>query len=269
MYPPLPKSYKGMYPFKLGTTSFIYPDHIIPNIEMLGPYLDEIELILFESAPDSLTTRQEIKKIGRLGEKFDLTYNVHLPLDIRLGAADPFKRKVAIETIQNIMDLTTSLSPSTFTLHLVYDETIFEPERIKKWQARIYQSMEQLLDSGIKPESISIENLDYPFEWVEKILNDFKLSVCIDLGHLMVNRIDIKTAFNTYRSRTAIIHLHGAADHQDHLSLDTLSQNKTDNVMKILQQFKGVVSLEVFSYKRLVNSLLHLEKCWHNHDLKM
>jgi hypothetical protein len=48
-YPRLTKSYKGFYPFKLATTSFIYPDDYIPNVKMLGPFVDEIELLLFES----------------------------------------------------------------------------------------------------------------------------------------------------------------------------------------------------------------------------
>ena len=56
MYPALPKSYKGIFPFKIGTTSFIYPDGYVQNVKMLAPYLDEIELILFESAPGSLPT---------------------------------------------------------------------------------------------------------------------------------------------------------------------------------------------------------------------
>jgi len=268
MYPALPKSYKGMYPFTLGTTSFIYPDHIIPNIKMLGPYLDEIELILFESAPDSLPTQQDIKEIRHLSKKFNLTYNVHLPLDLSLGAPDPSIRKAAIETTRRIIDLTAPLAPSTYTLHLLYDETTFEPERIKKWQTRVYQTMEQLLTTGIKSKSISIENMNYPFEWVEKILNDFDISVCLDFGHLMVNRFDLITAFNKYHSRTAIIHLHGAADRRDHLSLDTLSPDRTEAVMQILQQFRGVVSLEVFSYNRLVTSLDYLEKIWNSYEKK-
>jgi len=46
-YTALPKSYKHAYPFKLGTTSFIYPDGYVPNVKMLGPYMDEIELLFF------------------------------------------------------------------------------------------------------------------------------------------------------------------------------------------------------------------------------
>jgi len=65
MYPSLPKSYKGLYPFKIGTTSFIYPAGYAQNVKMLGPYVDEIELLLFEGAPDSLPSTQEIKNSCR------------------------------------------------------------------------------------------------------------------------------------------------------------------------------------------------------------
>lgn len=260
MYPALPKSYKGVYPFKLGTTSFTYPDHIIPNIKMLGPYLDEIELLLFESALPSLPTRNDIQEIRRLGKQFDLTYNIHLPLDISLGAADRSIRHTGLESIKHIIDLTAPLSPSTCTLHIPYTVTV------QRWQERVCQSLQQLLAAGIESESISIENLDYPFEWVEAIINDFNLSVCIDVGHLIMNRFDVEAAFNKYSQRTAIIHLHGVENNQDHLSLDKLSAEKTEIVIRILQRFGGVVSLEVFSYEKLVKSLNFLDKCWHNYN---
>ncbi len=266
MYPALPKSYKGAYPFKLGSTSFIYPDHIIPNIKMLGPYLDEIELLFFESQPAGMPSRQEINKIRQIAQDFDLTYNIHLPLDISFGASDPSRRRAAVETVKQIIDLAAPLAPSTYTLHLPFDEAEFDSERIKRWQGHIRQSMEKLLAAGIEVESISIENLDYPLEWVEKIINDFNLAVCLDLGHLIVNQYDIQAAFNRYHQRTVIIHLYGAESRHDHLPLDTLSPVNTDIIMSILKQFKKVVSLEVFSYDRLVSSLNFLEKCWQRYD---
>jgi hypothetical protein len=38
MYPPLSKSYKGLFPFNIGTTSFIYPDDYVPNEKMLESF---------------------------------------------------------------------------------------------------------------------------------------------------------------------------------------------------------------------------------------
>ncbi len=229
---------------------------------MLGPYLDEIELLFFESQPAGMPSPQEIEEIRQLAQDFDLTYNIHLPLDISLGAPDPSKRLAAIETVKQIIDLSATLAPSTYTLHLPYDEAEFDKEGIKRWQGLIRQSMEKLLAFGIEAESISIENLDYPLEWVEKIINDFNLAVCIDLGHLIVNQVDIQAAFNRYYQKTVIIHLYGAQNRHDHLSLDELSPVNTNIIMPILKQFKGIVSLEVFSYDRLVSSLSFLELCW-------
>jgi hypothetical protein len=77
-YPHLPKSYKGFYPFKLATTSFIYPDDYIPNVKMLGPFVDEIELLLFESnAIESFFSASIIDKLQRLATDLNLSYNSH------------------------------------------------------------------------------------------------------------------------------------------------------------------------------------------------
>ncbi|MBW2327110.1 MAG: hypothetical protein JRF45_11650 [Deltaproteobacteria bacterium] len=85
---------------------------------MLAPYLDEIELLLFESTPGSLPSIHEVKQLLSLANEFDLTYNIHLPLDIYLGAPERSIRRFALDTIKQIVDLTASLSPSTYTLHL-------------------------------------------------------------------------------------------------------------------------------------------------------
>jgi len=261
-YLTLPKSYKGVYPFKIGSTSFIYPDGYAQNVKMLAPYLDEIELLLFESAYTSLPSKNEIKRLSLLSNEFDLSYNIHLPIDIFLGDQDPLLRHHAVETIKKVFDLTAPISPSTHTLHLSYGEADFEKERIKRWQERLYNSIEQLFSTGINSEMISIETLTYPLEWVENILNNFNLSVCIDLGHLMLQQFDMESVFNQYGKRTSIIHLHGVENQKDHLPLDRLSKKKSDIVMGILKRFNGVVSLEVFSYDHLKDSLTYLEKLW-------
>jgi hypothetical protein len=159
MYPALPKSYKGVYPFKLGTTSFIYPAGYTQNVTMLAPYVDEIELLLFESAPDSLPSTQEIKKLLSLSKEFDLTYNVHLPFDISLSDPEPSIRRAATETLKKVIDFTASLCPSTYTLHLSYDEKRSEAEYIKKWQERLYRSVGHFIATGVIPEMISVEIL--------------------------------------------------------------------------------------------------------------
>ncbi len=260
----LPKSYKGIYPFKLGTTSFIYQDSYVPNVKMLGPYIDEVELLLFESKTGSLPEKKEIDELSLLSKEFNLTYNIHLPTDIYFGNRDPSVRQHAVETILRVLDLTSPLSPSTCTLHLSYDEASREMDKVKKWQELICETIKQLINFGVKAEEISIENLIYPFKWVEDIVREFNFNVCMDIGHLIVCGADIKTFFDSYCKNISIIHLHGVENGRDHLSLERLSEERAGEVIEILNKFSKAVSIEVFSYDDLTTSLKFLEKCWNS-----
>ena len=74
-YPSLEKSYKKAFPFKIACPSYIYPAAIIPNVRALGPFVDEIELILFEGNPENLPTEKEIDVLETLAEHFDITFD--------------------------------------------------------------------------------------------------------------------------------------------------------------------------------------------------
>ena len=72
----LPRSLKNCHPFRLGTTSFIYPAGYAENVKLLGPYIDAVEVLAFESRwPDSLPSEADIAELVRLGEEHDLCYN--------------------------------------------------------------------------------------------------------------------------------------------------------------------------------------------------
>ncbi len=259
MHPALPKSYKGSFSFKIGTTSFIYPAGYVQNVRMLAPYLDEIELLLFESAPEGLPSTHKVEQLFNVSNEFDLTYNIHLPLDIFLGAPERSIRQFALEAVIRIMDLTAPLSPSTYTLHLPYDEAGFDNEQVKRWRDRLDESMKKLVSAGISGDMISIETLDYPMDWLEDILVDFNLSVCIDVGHLMLFGFDLDAVFNKHKKRTSILHLHGVDNQKDHLPLDRLTKENAETVIRMLKQYEGVVSLEVFSFDHLKASLNFLD----------
>ena len=267
MYPSLSKSYKHAYPFKIGTTSYIYPDHIIPNVKMLGPYVDEIELLLFESNPDSLPTSQEIKDLLLLAEQYDLSYNIHLPIDVSISDSNASVRRSAADTLKRIIGLTSYLSPSTNTLHISYDEDLRDKESVNRWQELVYKSVDELLRTGIQSQAISIETLAYPFDWLEEIIKAYGLSACIDIGHLLVNGFDVKKVFDKHSSNTSIIHLHGVENKKDHVSLNRLSLEQIGQIIGILKRYSGVVSLEVFSFENLSASLTFLEKYWKNSDI--
>jgi sugar phosphate isomerase/epimerase len=260
-YPGLTQSYKKVFPFKLATTSFIYPDHYIPNVKMLGPYVDEIELLFFESKGiDVLPSKAVITELSRLAEAFDLTYDVHLPTDIAISDRDPGHQKHAVETIIKVMERVAPLCPSAQILHLPFFERSLEKNDLKIWQDRVRSNLGKILSAVGPGDNIAIETLDYPFEWVDDIILDTDLKVCLDLGHLIVHGFDIEKAFDKYALKTAIIHLHGVENDRDHLSLDRLPEKFIEPIFRILKRFSGVVSLEIFSFENLKSSLKCLEK---------
>ncbi|MDJ0985485.1 MAG: cobamide remodeling phosphodiesterase CbiR [Desulfobacterales bacterium] len=263
-YPALKKSYKGLYPFRLGTTSYIYPADYIPNIKMLGPYLDEIELLLFESLPpQSLPTKAVIDELCQIGGEHDLRYNIHLPIDVSISHSDPKKQQQAVDTLLAVINLVRPLSPTTCTLHIPYYQNSYIRNHLNKWQKRVQRNLIKILESGAQPELIAIETLDYPFNLLEPIIENLNLSVCLDLGHLMAGAYDMKTVFNAYGHNTVIIHLHAFAKNRDHMALNHLSPKHAQTIFWILNNFQKTVSIEVFSFEDLQASLDYLDQFCH------
>lgn len=256
-------------PFKLGTTSFIFPDHIVPNVKKLGRFFDEIELLVFESHPkEVLPTEDDIKELLYLSHEHNLTYNIHLPIDVSLSCASTKKRLKASETILQVMELFTSLTPNTFTLHLDMPQDIKNDiqnqKKMKRWQYNIQQNLDSILSKVANPEIISIETLNYPFRFVEPFIEEYNMSVCIDAGHQIKYGHSLLETFDKHRLRTPVIHLHGvdfSGQHiKDHTGLDKLPKQYVSQIQTMLCDYTGVVSLEVFNLENLNRSLIFLSK---------
>lgn len=267
-YPPPPLSVKGRYPFRLGTTSFIYPDDYLPNVQVLGPHLDEIELLLFESRrADSLPSGATIDALARLSAEMDVGYNIHLPTDVSLAAEDPDERARAAAVLGRFVSATAPLSPSAYALHLPFEGGAADPDGIGHWQAAAAQGIARLLETGAPRNLLAVETLDYPFAWAAPLVEAFDLSVCMDIGHLILHGVDPVAFFKRFRRRIRLIHLHGVrftkdGAGRDHVGLEEMPPEHFGAVMAILKDFDGVVSLEVFSYRHLAPSMKHLDAAW-------
>ncbi len=258
-FPHLSQSYKGRFPFTLAAPSFIYPADYTTNVKHLAPYLDQIELLFFDSArKGDLPGRALIQQLSVLARDLNISYNIHLPTDIDLGSPEAATRQKAIDVIQYILDLTASLEPWTYTLHLPFNGVT--PKDVNSRCERMSDSLQRLLSNGPDSRKISIENLHDPFEWIAPIITRFDFSVCLDCGHLFFMGEDLRSVFNQYAARITILHLHGAADDQDHLALNRLTKPQIHGLMHVLSGFDGVVAVEVFSFARLQASLDLLAK---------
>lgn len=261
----LQQSYKGAYPFRLACPSFIYPAGYVENVQQLGAFVDEIELLLLESAPDCLPARADFQQLKTLAADLEISYNIHLPTDISPGAADASERACAVDALLRTIDEASLLSPTSYTLHLPYAGSTSSGRVDPAWQDRIEDSLHELLTaSGLSPEVIAIETLDYPPHFLDRLLDRLALGICLDTGHLMVAGHDIRPVFDAHQHRLPMIHTHGVCQGRDHLGLDQLDEQQTATLLSILREFHGSLSLEVFSLPALAASIDYLGQKWHN-----
>jgi len=269
------KNYRGKFPFKLATTSYIYPDEIIPNVVRLGPFFDEIELVLFESGrPDSIPDPAKIEHLVELSKLYHLGFNIHLPLDLSLGDECDDVRTHGTSITKTVIERTLPLDPSLYTLHLDFinpptpssqkggEEGFIQQKDIAAWRQRVSRSLKEVLNNGIQGKRISIETLAYPFEWIEDMVREFGLSICLDIGHILTHGYDLRHYLETYLPRTSIIHLHGSHNGLDHLGVETLPEADLGLILSSIRHYHGIVSIEVFSINELMSSLSILEEKW-------
>jgi sugar phosphate isomerase/epimerase len=248
------ETYKKAYPFRLATTSFIYPAGYSDNVRRLAPWVDEIELLLFES--DHLPDSTEIHQLQTLADDQDVSYNVHLPMDIRLGAVDAEQRHRSISVVAQTLERVAPLDATTHTLHLTVDDRVQTSADLKAWQSRCMESLEDLIQlTKIPSRCLSVETLDFNPQWLVDIVEPLDLAICIDVGHLIRFGYDLASVIDLFRQRTTVYHLHGVAGGKDHLSLARLETDAADTLIPVLEHFSGTVSLEVFNHRHLTESL--------------
>lgn len=251
---------KGKFPFRLATTSYILPSALLPNIRFLGRYVDEVELVLYESNNQSnLPTPQEVREMAQLAADFDLTYDVHLPGDLFFGDPDPALRREFCATAVRFYERTLPLDPTSYTLHLDSrraDGTIEEDQG--KWQGRVSESLEAMRRHGIDLSRLVVENLEYPLERLSSLAAAFDLGLCLDIGHLIFYRHSVGEHIQSFLPKSAMVHLHGVTEGQDHRGVNHIPSPTWDTICRGLKEYRGVVSLEVFSLEDLIPSLERL-----------
>lgn len=258
--PPLPVQ----RPFRVGITSYVYPDEILPNVEALAGRVDDIELILFESGDASnLPSADVIARLAELGGQHNLTYSVHFPIDRALGSADPVERTAMRRQMEQIVRLTQPLPVSGYILHFEGITAEAVAARVQVWQRDIAVELRLFFAGADKPApgKFCVENLNFPFSWCDPLLAEFGLSVCADVGHLWRYGVAVEDFFHAYLPRTRVVHLHGEREGRDHLPLTALEPERLDDVLRRLRAFSGVVTLEVFEYDAARLSVETLTSC--------
>jgi len=251
---------KDCFQFRLGTTSYIVPADIAPNVSTLASCVDDIEIVLFESEthsnlPDDAT--MEILRFHR--NESHVSYTIHLPLDIQLGSTDRNERARSVEQCRRIIQLMEPLNPFAYVLHLPIGDmmvrSVSDPER---WQRHVADGATQILEMGISPHRICVETLAYPFELAAPVVESLDLSVCIDVGHILMNAYSLPAYIHQWFDRTRIIHLHGIAHGKDHQSIAHLPEDVLNAVVQSMNEYDAkerVLTLEIFGESDFISSM--------------
>lgn len=250
---------KGQFPFRVGAPSFVFPADIVPNVRELADYVDDIEIVLFESdAISPLPDGKTILELAAWARGKSLTYTVHLPLDADAGSRDEAERRESVQKCLRAITRMAPVDPLGYVLHWPASTRAADTAGRASWHAALSRSVEQMLAAGVDPRMLCIETLDYPFEWVEGVVETSGLSVCLDVGHLLLHGQAVEPLLERHLGRTRIIHLHAVEEGKDHRSISAIDPDLLSLLFSALHDDRDadrVVTLEVFNEARLRDSL--------------
>jgi sugar phosphate isomerase/epimerase len=246
--------------FRLGTTSYIIPYEILPNVRFLAGKVQDVELVLFEvdDGQNNLPDPQTIQTLWELSKEQDLSYTVHLPLDLKLGS-DGDEQHISLIKAKRVIDCTRPLEPWAYVLHLDGREVrgSSDPAGLQRWLDQACRALEITAEWAGNPALLAVENLEsYPVDFWEPIFERVPVSRCVDIGHLWLGGHDPLPFLERALSRTRVIHIHGIAE-RDHQSLSHVALAELERVLNYLvdQGYSGVMTMELFGEDDFNSSL--------------
>lgn len=155
-----------MHLFRLGTTSYIIPADLVANARFLSGKVQDIQLVLFDidGGPSNLPSPETTRQLAEIAGSNNLTYTVHLPLDIRLGDHGETDH-ISMLKAKNVIDCTRELEPFAYVTHL--DGRAVKggatPEQLAHWHDHSLKALDILTGWASSAEKLAVENLDsYP-----------------------------------------------------------------------------------------------------------
>ena len=249
-------------PFRIGTTSYIIPDDILPNVCFLSDRVKDIELVLFDideycNIPDE-SRCAELKAIAAA---HGLSYTVHLPLNLDFSEKG---QSISIEKALKVINGTRCLAPHAYVCHLECKDIPAAPgSELQQWQEQRIRAVNALADaSGIRTD-LAIENLEsYPIEWNEPVVRACGTHMTLDIGHLFVQKLDPVPVIRKWLPLTRVIHLLGVGT-RDHQSLTYMPRETVRAVLTeiIRMDYRGVLTLEIFNEEDLSDSMEMIREC--------
>ena len=221
-------------------------------------------------------TPEVIDNLVKYKKKEKITYSIHLPLwGIELAAFSEHVRDGSVKTLVDCIELTKPLDPICWVLHptgaLAAEFLQMNlPDFAKGFIAQQFamfagESIQKLLEiSKLPSRKIAVENIEFPFEVMYPIIEEFDLSICFDTGHLLAGfsgEMQILEFAERYIERIVELHLHdGALPRIDHKPLGTYDLPVKD-LLNFLngKKFSGPLIYEL-TLQEAINSMKYIKK---------
>lgn len=255
------------YPFRLGSTSYVYEAGLVENARRLCGQVDDMQLLLFctPQGESNIPTPREIQQLVEVAGG-TLRYSLHLPLFIQLMSESPTARERALDDAARLLDLCAPLNLSLVVAHLEGGEPpAWDEAGWTEWQTRAREMLARLQQLALAP--ICVENIEqYPIERALPLLAERGQPLCIDIGHHLKRGEPVEPIIHRRLAAARAIHLHGWDGQQDHVALSERSMPRPviSALLRQLhaQQWAGVLTLELFGEADFFASVRWLAAQW-------
>jgi sugar phosphate isomerase/epimerase len=167
-------------------------------------------------SPEAVTRLAALKDDG-------LTYTLHLPLwSVEPSTPLAPVRRGSVEAIVQAIQAVRPLEPEVCVLHATgalaaefYNMKISETARaliLRQFQNGARESLQAILEqTGLPSRRLAIETIEFPLDLTVELAEEFDLSFCLDVGHVLAGFpgwFDFFEVVERLLPRLAEVHLH-------------------------------------------------------------
>jgi sugar phosphate isomerase/epimerase len=217
-------------------------------------------------------------RVASLQQELDFSCSIHLPFTwIDLSSLNETIRLASLQTVRSAIELCRPLQVESYVLHLwggtthqiasVLEDPVQQHVLLGALIAQAERSLEQIC-AWLDPKRLCVETLEAPnFDLALPLVEKYGVSICLDVGHLVWQRVDEIDFLEHNAGRIGEIHLHDARRETvgewerivDHLPLGDGQIDYQTLLRKLREiEFSGPVILEFNDRAALEKSLARI-----------
>jgi len=166
---------------------------------------------------------EAMAKLAAFKHQLGASYTVHLPLwSVEPSTLQTPVREGSVRALIECIECTRPLEPEVYVLHATgalaaefYRMKLPEVAKsflLQRFLSNAQQSVQTVLEqTGLPSRRLAIETIEFPFELTWQLAEELDLSICLDIGHVLVGfsgPVELFEVLDQCLPRLAEIHLH-------------------------------------------------------------